>query len=269
MSRSNGLNPDNQKTIKGPFSLSGIGIHSGKRCEILFRPADPDSGINFIYQGKKIPALVSQVTKTDRGTSLSGIQVVEHILAAAFGLGIDNLVIELSSPEPPILDGSALPYVEGFLGSGIVEQFIKKKVLVINDEILINDDYASLKLVPFNGFSINFMINFSYIGKQSFDFSDNFAFEIAPARTFGLIEEIEGLKTRGLAKGASLDNALAIGREGYINPPRFSNEPVRHKILDLIGDLALVGRPLRGKIFAVRSGHKLNIELARRLFELC
>jgi len=269
MCPSSGPSHDKQKTIGNPFSLSGIGIHSGEFCIAAFRPAEADGGIYFIYQNKKIPALVNNVASTDRGTSLSEIHVVEHVLAAAYGLGIDNLEIELSRPEPPVLDGSALPYVSALKNSGIIEQNREKAFLQIKDQIEIKDGSSSIKIAPFNGFKVHFMIDFPYIGKQTFVFSDNFEAEVAPARTFGLIEELETLKSRGLAKGASLENALAIGKGGDVNAPRFKDEPVRHKILDLIGDLSLIGRPIKGEIFAVKSGHKLNIELARRLFELC
>jgi len=269
MSPSSARSPDKQKTIKKDFTLSGIGIHSGESCAATFRPAEADSGIYFIYRRGKIPALIKYVTRSDRGTTVSGIRVTEHALAAAAGLGIDNLEIELSNSELPILDGSALPYVSAFKNSGILEQNNDKIPLYLKEQIEIKGDSASIKIIPFDGFKAHFMIDFPCIGKQTFVFSDNFEAEIAPARTFGLIEELEHLKSRGLARGASLENALAIGRDGFINQPRFPDEPVRHKILDLIGDLALVGRPIKGEIFAVKSGHRLNVELARRLFDLC
>ncbi len=269
MSPSSGPSQDKQKTIKNPFSLFGIGLHSGVQCSASFRPADVDVGIFFVHQNEKIPARADLVSDTTRGTSLSKIQVVEHVLAAIYGLGINNLEIELSQPELPILDGSALPYVSAFKNAGLIDQGKNVPCLSISSPIKINDGSASLEVLPYDGFKINFMLYFPYLGKQEFVFFEHFEDEIAPARTFGLIDDLDLLRSRGLAQGASYDNALAIGQNGYLNPPRFSNEPVRHKILDLIGDLALVGRSIKGEIFAVKSGHKLNVELARRLLVLC
>jgi UDP-3-O-[3-hydroxymyristoyl] N-acetylglucosamine deacetylase len=269
MSPLNVPNPDKQLTIGKSFSLSGIGIHSGKICEIVFSPAPADEGVYFVYGGKKVPARADLVSDTSRGTSIDGIQVVEHALAAINGLGIDNIKIEVFSAELPVLDGSALPYLKALKSAGIVELGKKKKYLIVDSPIEVNDGSGSLKIAPFNGFKINFMIEFPYIGRQEFCYSEGFEDQIAPARTFGLFDELEQLNRRGLARGASLDNALAIGKSGYLNPPRFKNEPVRHKILDLIGDLALVGRQVKGEIIAKKSGHKLNIELSRRLLALC
>ncbi|KAF0134003.1 MAG: UDP-3-O-3-hydroxymyristoyl N-acetylglucosamine deacetylase [Candidatus Saganbacteria bacterium] len=269
MSLSGDANQGSQKTIKNPFQLSGIGIHSGENCTIIFNPAGLDCGIYFIYKNEKIPALASLVADTSRGTSLKNIHVVEHVLAAAAGLGISNLEIVLSHPEPPVLDGSALPYFIKLKEAVILAQDKEIKTITISSAIKLNDGEASLEIRPYNSFKINFMIYFPYIGEQNFVYDGNFESAIAPARTFGLLEELEMLKKRGLAKGASFDNSLAIGPSGYLNAPRFSNEPVRHKILDLIGDLSLTGAQIRGEVFAVKSGHKLNVELARRLIELC
>ena len=260
--------PAKQRTIKNSFSLSGVAIHSGEPCSLTFRPAPPGSGVFFVINNEKIAALVQNVSSCDRGVTLSKVSVVEHLLAAAAGLGIDNLEIEASSAELPVLDGSAHPYVLAFKKAGIIEQDKDKSFLLIPSPIKILEGAASLEIRPYDGFKVFFMIDFPFIGKQEFTYEGLFE-EIAPARTFGLIEEVDELRRRGLARGASLDNALAIGEKGYINKPRFPDEPVRHKILDLIGDLSLVGRPIQGEIIAIKSGHKLNIELARRLQRLC
>ena len=262
---SNAPSPDKQKTIAREFALQGIGLHSGEACLARFRPADIDCGIFFVFDGKKIPANVSSVTGTKRGTSLSGLHVVEHILAAACGLGISNLEISLSSPEPPILDGSALPFLIGLKNAGIVEQDKARPAILITKPISIKDGEASINVLPYNGFKVNFMIEFPYIGRQEYAYTGDFEAQIAPARTFGLMDELDQLKKQGLARGASFENSLAIGQNGYLNPPRFPNEPVRHKVLDLIGDLSLVGCSILGEVIAIKSGHKLNIELARRL----
>ncbi|HTY12638.1 MAG TPA: UDP-3-O-acyl-N-acetylglucosamine deacetylase [Candidatus Omnitrophota bacterium] len=268
MSRSSAPSRDKQKTIGREFVLEGIGIHSGVPCVAHFRPAKPDCGIYFILNGEKIPANLASVTGTRRGTSLSGLHVVEHILAAACGLGITNLEIELSSPEPPILDGSALPFLQALKKASIVEQEFRVPVIKVAQKISVKDKSASLTVLPYRGFKVHFMIEFPYIGRQEFAYTGDFEGAIAPARTFGLIEELESLKKEGLAKGASFNNSLAIGQNGYVNPARFPDEPVRHKVLDLIGDLSLVSCSIEGEIIAVKSGHKLNIELARRLLEI-
>jgi UDP-3-O-acyl N-acetylglucosamine deacetylase len=257
-----------QQTIKNPSRLSGPGIHSGRDSALLFSPAPANAGVFFIKKGKKVPARVAQVKETRRGTSLDGIAVTEHLLAAVYALGIDNLEIKVAGEELPALDGSALPYLDALEKCGNVEQELPKDLLVIDRPIRVSDGEASLEAVPYRGFKLDFMVNFAGAGEQrcSFDLQKgDFRKEIAPARTFGYIEEYELLKEQGLARGASLDNALVLGKDGYINTPRFKDEPVRHKILDLIGDLALLGRPLLAEIKAVRSGHKLNIELVRRL----
>ena len=257
-----------QKTIAKEFSLAGIGLHSGKPASLFFSPAPPNSGIYFIKANHKIPARAGQVKATRRGTSLDGIAVVEHLLAAAGGLGIDNLQIEIKGDELPVMDGSALPYVEALEKAGLVEQKENTDPLILKRPLKVVENQASLLALPFHGFKIDFMVDFKVIGQQCFVFEaapGAFKKEIAAARTFGYLEEYELLKEQGLARGASFENALVLGKDGYLNTPRFPDELVRHKILDLIGDLSLLGRPLRAEIRARGSGHKLNIELVRRL----
>jgi UDP-3-O-[3-hydroxymyristoyl] N-acetylglucosamine deacetylase len=257
-----------QKTISQPFTLSGIGIHSGKDTTVKVSPAPADHGIIFLKNNKKVPAQVGRVKKTKRGTSLDGIAVTEHFLAAAYGLGLDNLAVEVRGDELPILDGSALPLAEAFEQAGIIEQAAEKQPLSTYQPINLKDGDASLEVRPYRGFKVDFMVDFPVAGESrlSFDLIQwDFKKEIAPARTFGYIEEYELLKQQGLGLGASMENALVLSRDGYLNTPRFKDELVRHKILDLLGDLALLGRPIEAEIKAVRSGHKLNIELVRRL----
>jgi UDP-3-O-acyl N-acetylglucosamine deacetylase len=267
-----------QKTIKNEFSLSGIGIHSGEKCSMRVLPAKEDTGIRFLVKDAspavEIPASPAYVVKKERETSLKNsnieIQTVEHFLAAAHGLGIDNLTVELSGRELPILDGSALCFVEAFKKAEPVPLDYPKRIFLVHSSIALeNDDgEASLVILPFTHFRISFVVDFPVIGCQLFSFDSekhSFEKEIAPARTFGYAEELETLKAKGLAKGASLENALGINKDGYMNPPRFSNEPVRHKILDLFGDLALLNGYIKGHIIAIKSGHKLNLELMERL----
>jgi UDP-3-O-[3-hydroxymyristoyl] N-acetylglucosamine deacetylase len=258
----------NQQTITRPFTLLGAGIHSGKQTTLHFSAAPIDAGIYFLKEGKKIPALAANVVDTRRGTSLAGIAVVEHLLSAISGLGIDNLEIKIEGEEIPIMDGSALPFVEGLQGAGLAEQAAPRKYYEIDRPVKISVGEAWLEALPYHGLKINFMVNFSGVGPQKLTCElekIDYRKEIAPARTFGYLEEYEQLKARGLAIGASLDNALVIGKDGYVNQPRFSDEVVRHKVLDLIGDLRLAGRPLWAEINAFRSGHSLNVELVRRI----
>ncbi len=259
-----------QRTIKQVLTLSGVGIHSGQNTQIKISPAPANSGIVFIKKGRRIPALVDQVVETKRSTRLNGLAVTEHLLAALLGLGIDNLEVETEGEELPILDGSSLPFAQALETAGIVEQNKLKNTLVLERPIKIVEAEASLEVLPYNGFKVNFMVDFPIVGPQELSLRlspQAFIREIAAARTFGYIDEYELLKEQGLARGASLDNALVIGKDGYINTPRWPDELVRHKILDLLGDLALLGRPLQAEIKAKKSGHKLNIELVRRLMK--
>jgi len=257
-----------QRTLKQEISLSGIALHSGKETSVRLLPSAANAGIVFVVRGQKIPALAENVTDTTRGTSLGRAQVVEHLLAATQGLGIDNLIIELEGGEPPALDGSAYLYMEAIKKAGLAELPEEKRVWTPEKEVFLEEAGASLRLVPDNGFAVHFVIEFPLIGRQEFAYSGDFD-SVAQARTFGFTEELEGLRKKCLARGVTKENSLAIGPQGYINQPRYPDEPVRHKVLDLLGDLALVGRPIRGRIEAFKSGHRLNVALARRIREAC
>lgn len=243
-------------------------MHSGKEVEVAIFPAGIGNGI--IVNG--VPATINNLTATQRATTLGKVSLVEHLLSAAYGLGVDNLTITVNGPELPALDGSALPYVEAIEKAGIIDLPAEKVYLTTQQPIHLTTKDASLEALPCDGFRIDFMVNFIGIEEQSFSFDAgkmSYRKEIAPARTFGYLEEYEELKSKGLALGASLENALVLDKNGFVNQPRFSDEPVRHKVLDLIGDLALLGKPLKAHIKAIRSGHKLNTELARRILETC
>jgi len=244
--------------------LSGIGLHTGQKTAINFFPAEENSGIIFSYKNKKIPALAENVTDSKRGVSLGEIILVEHVLAAAAWAGLDNLLIELTSNEPPALDGSALPYFEAFRSSGAVEQNAPKRIFKVCEPIDIVENGARLTAEPSDGFRVDFMLDFPIIGRQEVRYDGDFK-QVAGARTFGLVEELDSLRKSGLARGASLDNALGIGTKGYLNQPRFPDEPVRHKVLDLIGDLKLTGGEVRGHFKAIKSGHRHNVALALKL----
>jgi UDP-3-O-[3-hydroxymyristoyl] N-acetylglucosamine deacetylase len=271
-------NPKFQTTIKKAFTLEGIGLHGGRTVSATVSPAKADAGITM----NGIPALLKNVTSTKRATTLGGVATVEHLLSAAYGLGIDNLSVSVEREECPILDGSALPWIEAFERAEVVSLKAEQLHINIKDPIILTTQPPaspgskpttsgiSLEAVPFDGFEVEFMVDFEGVGEQKFAYNASkmsYKANIAPARTFGYLEEIEALKAQGLGLGASYDNALVLTRDGYANEPRFPDEPVRHKILDLIGDLALLGKPLKARIVASRSGHKLNAELVRRILQ--
>jgi UDP-3-O-[3-hydroxymyristoyl] N-acetylglucosamine deacetylase len=267
-----------RKTIENPVELKGIALHSGKEAMVSFRPAQQESGIIFIrtdLPGKPmIKASAENVIDTKRGTTLgqgqASIAVVEHVLACLYALSISDIVIEVSGPELPCLDGSALPFFAALKEAGTAELTGDIPPLKLAKEIVVLDGESVITACPSDRLKIRFMVDFTdaVVKKQEISFTfDEQAFEkeIAAARTFGFVEEIDALKKMGLALGASLDNALAIGKDGYVNKPRFKDEVVRHKVLDLIGDLSLVGRPIEAEILAERSSHRLNTKLALAL----
>lgn len=257
-----------QRTIAHGFSLRGIGLHSGQPVEISVSPAPAGSGIVFLANGKKVPVALGSLKDTQRGTSLDGVAVVEHFLSAVSGLGLDNLTVKVDGPELPVADGSALPFAQALLEAGPVEQPAERHYLELSETIALSSGKAVLEARPYNGFRVEFMVKFEGFGEQSLTFDparQSYLKEIAPARTFGYLDEVEALRKKGLALGASAENALILSKTGYVNEPRFADELVRHKILDLIGDLALLGRPLRAAIKANCSGHKLNTDLVRRI----
>lgn len=264
-------NRDKQKTLNQSVILSGVGVHAGLKSTIKINPAPPDFGIKFIFKGKIILADIKNITSDKLETSLGNIHQVEHFLSASAGLGLSNLSVELSSEELPIMDGSALPFVEAFEAAGIFEQDKPRKIITLEKPLRVEESDKFILAEPEDSFSVDFMVDYKVIGRQTFFFDgslESFKKEIAPARTFGYKEDVEKLNEAGLAKGASLENSLGISEKGYLNKPRFENEPVRHKILDLIGDLALLGFPLKAKIKAFKSSHKMNHELVRQILRI-
>lgn len=271
-----------QKTIAKPASFSGIGVHTGNRSKVTFRPAPDNFGIRFrridLPGVPEIPAHVDKVTGTMRGTTISEgdvkIHTVEHVLSALVGFGIDNLIIEMDANEPPVGDGSSLPFVEMIQKVGVQTQRAPKKELIIREPIWVSEPDVTLVAIPDSQFTISYTVQFppNRVGLDS-QFLDvavtqeNFEKEIAGARTFCFFREVEQLMDQGLIKGGSLENAVVIGDEAILSKEalRWPNEFVRHKILDLIGDLSLVGARLRAHVIAIRSGHQNNIKLARAL----
>ena len=263
-----------QKTIKQEAVYQGIGLHKGQMAEIRFCPAETDSGIIFVRtdlaQKPEIPALVQFVTDTSRGTTIGkdGVQVytVEHILAAVAGLGISNLRIEIDGIEPPAADGSCLPFVQVLQKAGILEQEAELSCITLEQPVWIKEGDKYLVALPDDNFKISFNLLYDHpaIGSQfcELDVAQDFISQAAGARTFGFLAEFEYLKSQGLALGGSLDNAIVVGEMETLNPLRCPDEFVKHKILDMVGDLSLIGFPLKAHLIASRSGHALNTRLA-------
>jgi UDP-3-O-[3-hydroxymyristoyl] N-acetylglucosamine deacetylase len=269
-----------QLTIKREIGCDGIGLHTGKKVNLTIKPAEPDSGICFFRVDLPgvpvIEAKNTQVVATQLATSLGyngyRISTVEHLMAALSGLGIDNAAIELNAPEVPIMDGSANPFVEMIRSAGVKQQQKPKKCLAIRRVIEVRENGSKITLLPGDDFKISFTIDYDHPLMQNQSLTvvvgdETFINEIGRARTFGFLEEVENLKKNGFAKGGSLENAIVMDRSGVLNDEglRFRDEFVRHKILDLIGDLFLVGMPIRGHIIAYKSGHTLHQAAVRAL----
>jgi UDP-3-O-[3-hydroxymyristoyl] N-acetylglucosamine deacetylase len=271
------LHPFRQRTLKRRAHLQGIGLHSGAEVALTLAPAAPDTGIVFERDGEEIPALAEFVVDTTMNTSLGrqGMRVgtVEHLMAALAGSGIDNARIEIEGPEVPIMDGSAEPFVRLIREAGIHEQRSARRFLMIRKPIVVSEGDKLARLTPARGkFSISYTIDFRHplITDQTCKLELNersFQREIARARTFGFKRDVERLHSLGLARGGSLANAVVVDDFNILNPEglRFPDEFVRHKVLDAVGDLALLGMPVIGQLTAVKSGHHLNHLLVRQV----
>ncbi len=269
-----------QHTLKKKVSFSGIGLHSGRQVSMTLRPAAVNSGIGFVRKDLSedvfIPAFMNRVVDTQLATTigLNGVTIgtTEHVLSALAGMGIDNAVIELDGPEVPVMDGSAGPFVYLLNRIGRRRQKSCRQMLKITREIAYSNGEKNIKVVPYDGFKVTCEISFDHdiIKKQVYTFtysSEKFIQEIAKARTFGFLGQVEKLRENGLALGGSLDNAVVIDQYGVLNSEglRFADEFVRHKILDLIGDFALLGCPIMGHIIASKSGHGQHLGLMREI----
>ncbi|MDX1563975.1 MAG: UDP-3-O-acyl-N-acetylglucosamine deacetylase [Phycisphaeraceae bacterium] len=279
---------ENQKTIAADVTLEGKGLFMSQDAVVHFRPAPPNHGVVFLRTDAadggrpvRIPAMVDNVAKRSRRTTLKrgeiAIETCEHCLSAIASLHIDNLLVEISGPELPGVDGSAQPYVESLQKAGLVDQELPRRVLKITEPITVEDGESMLAALPSDKPCLEVFYDLeypgTYIGRQLHAFSaDNgiYVHHIAPARTFVLETEVPALQQAGIGKHLTADDMLVVGAEGPIgnNRFRFDDEPVRHKVLDLIGDLSLVGCPIHGRIVAYKSGHALNHQLARRLVEM-
>lgn len=298
-----------QRTIAKEVSISGIGLHTGNKSNMTFKPAPEDYGIRFrradLPDKPEIPADIDHVTDISRGTTIAlegaEVKTTEHVLAAIMGCEIDNVIVELDTNEPPVADGSSKPFIDLLISAGFTEQNAPKDYLVIENTLHYRGDGGEVDIVafPLDDFKVTVMIDYRNpaLGSQYtslFNMSE-FATEFAPARTFCFLHEVEDLYEQGLIKGGKFDNAVVIvdrdlsqpeleglmdklgidgsvvlGESGLLNNTqlRFRNEPARHKLLDLIGDMALIGAPIKGHIMAARPGHKHNIEFVKMLRKL-
>ncbi|HAD14432.1 MAG TPA: UDP-3-O-[3-hydroxymyristoyl] N-acetylglucosamine deacetylase [Saprospirales bacterium] len=294
-----------QSTIKDSISISGVGLHTGRNVTLTFKPADANHGYRFqrvdLPEQPIIPADVKLVFSTNRGTTLKSgeaqVSTVEHVLSALTGLGIDNVLLEIDGPEMPIMNGTSMPFVEVLAKAGRVELTTDREYFEVTEPISYKDEVTGTELLalPSDHFEVTTMIDFNstVLGPQFAALNDlsEYVSEIAPCRTFVFLHELEKLLDLGLVKGGDLDNAIVIAdrrmdqdeldslakkmgkpsikieTEGVLNTIKlhFPNEPARHKLLDVIGDLALIGKPIRGKIVATKPGHTANIEFAKIL----
>jgi UDP-3-O-[3-hydroxymyristoyl] N-acetylglucosamine deacetylase len=275
-----------QRTIKSFTRAIGVGLHSGRRVEIVLRPAPPDSGIVFrrvdLPQAKDILISALAVTDTKLASSLSNdtakVTTVEHLMSACCGLGVDNLLVEINDEELPILDGSASSFVFLLQSAGFVLQSTPRKFIKLNKTVEVREGSGPQEkwaiLSPYNGFKLSFQIDFSHpavdvTGQEvEFDLADgSYARDIARARTFGFTRDVEMMRANGLALGGGLDNAIVLNESKVLNNEglRYDDEFVKHKILDAMGDLYLIGSPLIASYSAYRSGHALNNKLLRSL----
>jgi len=269
-----------QTTLQQPVKISGIGLHSGLEINMTLRPAEAGTGILFHRSDSErtvtIEARSANVVDTRLATVIGkgglSVSTIEHLMAALSACGIDNLHIDIDGPEVPIMDGSAAPFVALLQDCGIRKLGAKRKFLAIRKPITVVDGEKRVTLIPSRFFRISFDIAFDHpcisLQHRSVKVSQSlFAKDLAPARTFGFLHEVEYLKANGLARGGSLENAVVIGEDRILNPEglRFSDEFVRHKILDAIGDFSLVGYPILGHIKAYKAGHDINHQTVEKI----
>ena len=275
---------DKQRTIEKEFSLSGVGLHTANEIKVIFKPAGVDEGINFIRvdlsDKPKARADINSLLgnslslrRTSIGHGTFEIQTVEHLMSALGGLGIDNINIEVSGNEIPGLDGSSLNFMESLIKAGIKEQEKERQYYSIKEPIFIEEEGSSIMAVPSSEFKISYTLDYQhpYLKTEFLQArisEELYKKEIAPARTFCLEDEAGELQRKGFGRGANYSNTLVVGKTGVVkNQLRFEDEFVRHKVLDLLGDLYLLGYPLKGHIIALKSGHSLNLKLVKKIAE--
>ncbi len=268
-----------QKTLKAPVACRGVGLHSGANVNLTLLPADSNSGIRFYRRDKgvEIRAAWQNLAPSALCSTLAGdgvsVMTVEHLMAALAGLEVDNAVIELDGPEVPAMDGSAAPFVYLIERAGLIEQDAPRRAIRILKPVRVAEDGKSAALLPGDGFTLSFAIDFAgnALLRQRISVAydrNSFRRDLCRARTFGLLEEVETMRAAGLARGGSLDNAVVVSGDRVLNAEglRYRDEFVRHKALDALGDLYLAGAPIIGRFEGRRSGHALNRRLLQRLF---
>jgi len=267
-----------QRTIRRQVSVEGIGLHSGEPVKLTLSPAAADTGILFrAADGTLVPADIEHVVDSRAATTLGAfgvrVRTIEHLMAAAAALGIDNFVADVSAEEVPALDGSAKPFVDLLYSAGAVTLPVPRRAVTVREPVRVGDGNRWLEIAPSNVFRITYTLDNPHpvVGCQvvSLDVSESvFVDELAPARTYGFLKDVAAMRKNGLARGGSLDNAVVVGKRSVLNDSlRFEDEFVRHKMLDLVGDLWLLGRPLTGHITARNAGHALNHELVAAMMD--
>jgi len=273
-----------QRSIKNKVSATGVGLHTGQKVRIILKPAKENSGIIFKRTDIKVPIEIKVEPKAVKETQLSTtigkgkfkISTVEHLMSALCASGVDNILIEVDGSEIPIMDGSSISFVYLIKSAVVYEQLKFKKFAVIKDEIKISDGEKFAKFEPYKGFLVDFTIDFPHPAFKKENsrveidfFKDSYVNNISRARTFGFMQEVEYLRSNGLARGGSLDNAIVLDEYKILNDEglRYADEFVRHKILDALGDLYMIGMPIIGKFVAYKSGHELNNKLLRLMLE--
>ena len=265
-----------QHTIRKAVSIEGVGLHSGKIARVTLSPAPADTGIVFRARGssERIPARAESVVNSHYATTVgingTRIQTVEHLMAAVVGLGIDNLDIEVDGPEIPALDGSAKPFVALLTLAGRAQQSARLRPLTLPCALRVGSAGRWMQIVPAETLRITYTLDNEHpaIGTQVLSWTPterSFIEEFAPARTYGFLKDLGLMRKNGLARGGSLDNAIVLGNRGALTGLRYRDEFVRHKMLDLLGDLALLGRPLQAHVIARNGGHALNLELVQTI----
>lgn len=274
---------ERQKTIRRSVEIGGIGLHTGENVMVVLRPAPPNTGIVFKRLDMKESELIRVSLRECRVDTMRGsvlvrdgtrIFTVEHLLSAIRGLGIDNIIVGIHGSEPPAVDGSAFPFAQKLYEAGLVEQDAYKSFIDLNSPVWISMGDSLIAAFPYPGFKISYVIAYDHplLKAQflSYEFSpETFLRDIAPARTYAFKQELDAIWKLGLAKGGSLENAVVIDEDGVMNPEglRFEDEFVRHKVLDLIGDMAFLGDWIHAHIVAVKAGHELHLRLVSRILE--
>jgi UDP-3-O-[3-hydroxymyristoyl] N-acetylglucosamine deacetylase len=271
-----------QQTLANSVSCAGVGLHSGQPVSLTLRPASPDSGIVFVnrngHAGASLAATVKHLVPTELCTAISGngfqVKTIEHVLAALAGLNVDNVYVDVDAGEAPVMDGSSAPFVRLIRSAGLVSQSKRQPYLKMTRPLEVVDGPRRIRIEPSSMPKITYSIQYDHplIQTQTYTYEHSahaFEAQIAEARTFGFLQEVEALWARGLGRGGNLDNTVVLSKDGILNESglRFANEFVRHKILDLIGDFSLLGVPFIGHLIADRSGHALHTKLVQKILD--